>query len=429
MRFTRWASALAMIGTLALSACGSGGGGNDGNTNVRLLNASVGYSSLDLKVNDTKVNTGIGFGTVASYASISTGSNTSELLIGGTSTLLSTPALSNLIKDGNYTLIAFGNTGSMATRLLNESETEPASGSTKLLTLNLASDSGNVDVYVTAPGASLADATPTASTLIPGNGDAYRTLTAGTYQIRVTAAGSKTDLRLDIPSVTLDSTKVNTLVLTSASGGVMVNGLLLGQKGTVTKYENGLAKVRVISALPRSTAVTATLNGVASLTNAGSPAVSPNYADITVTNGVKVDWSVTTGSTTVAQPSKQIALDRSTVYGLLIWGDAAAPTLTPIKEDNALPSALNTAKVRILNGVAGLGNVALYVNASPVISSVAPGTLSDSYQANTTSEIQFDVRAGAPTVFTIKKTLTSGKVYTILLSGTPGAIQGDVIEP
>ena len=306
---------------------------------------------------------------------------------------------------------------------------KPASGSTKLLTLNLASDSGNVDVYVTAPGASLADATPTASTLIPGNGDAYRTLTSGTYQIRVTAAGSKTDLRLDIPSVTLDSTKVNTLVLTSATGGVMVNGLLLGQKGTVTKYENGLAKVRVISALPRSTAVTATLNGVASLTNAGSPAVSPSYADITVTNGVKVDWSVTTGSTTVAQPSKQIALDRSTVYGLLIWGDAAAPTLTPIKEDNALPSALNTAKVRILNGVAGLGNVALYVNASPVISSVAPGTLSDSYQANTTSEIQFDVRAGAPTVFTIKKTLTSGKVYTILLSGTPGAIQGDVIEP
>ncbi len=425
MRFTRWASALAMIGTLALSACGSGGGGNDGNTNVRLLNASVGYSSLDLKVNDTKVNTGIGFGTVASYASISTGSNTSELLIGGTSTLLSTPALSNLIKDGNYTLIAFGNTGSMATRLLNESETEPASGSTKLLTLNLASDSGNVDVYVTAPGASLADATPTASSLIPGNGDAYRTLTSGTYQIRVTAAGSKTDLRLDIPSVTLDSTKVNTLVLTSATGGVMVNGLLLGQKGTVTKYENGLAKVRVISALPRTSAVSASLNGVASLTNAGSPAVSPSYSDITVTNGVKVDWSVNG----VAQASKQIALDRSTVYGMLIWGDASAPTLTAIKEDNALPSALNTAKVRILNGVAGLGNVALYVNASPVVSGVAPGTLSDSYQANTTSEIQFDVRAGAPTVFTIKKTLTSGKVYTILLSGTPGAVEGSFIEP
>lgn len=425
MRFTRWASAIAMIGTLALSACGGSGESNDGNTNVRLLNASVGYASLDLKVNDTKVNTGVGFGTVANYASISTGSNTTELLIGGTTTLLATPALSSLVKDGHYTLIAFGNTGAMATRLLNESETEPASGNTKLLTLNLAPDSGNVDVYVTTPGTSLADATPTASSLIPGNGDAYRTLTAGTYQIRVTAAGSKSDLRLDIPSVALDSTKVNTLVLTSATGGVMVNGLMLGQQGAVTKYENGLAKVRVISSLPRTATVSAKLNGTSVLSNAGSPAVSTNYSDITVTNGVKVEWSVNG----VAQAAKQVSLDRSAVYGMLIWGDTSAPQLTALKEDNALPTTLNTAKVRILNGVAGLGDVALYVNASPVLSGVTPGTLSTSYQASTTSEIQFDVRAGAPTVFTAKKTLTAGKVYTILLSGTPGAIEGTFIEP
>ncbi len=426
MRFTRWASAIAMIGTLALSACGSGSGSNDGNTNIRVLNASVGYSSLDLKVNETKVNTGVAFGTVGSYGSIGTGSNTSELLVAGTSTLLSTPALSNLIKDGHYTLIAFGNTGSIATRLLNESETEPASGSTKLLTLNLAPDAGNVDVYVTAPGASLADATPTASSLIPGNGDAYRTLTSGDYQIRVTAAGSKTDLRLDIPTVKLDSAKVNTLVLTSATGGVMVNGLMLGQQGSVAKYENGLAKVRVISALPRTDTVSAKLNGTSVLNNAGSPAVTPSYSDITVTNGVKVDWSVNGA----AQPAQQIALDRSAVYGMLIWRDAAnALQLSALKEDNSLPSGLNTAKVRILNGVGGLGNVALYVNASPVISSVTPGSLSSSYVASTTSEVQFDVRAGAPTVFTVKKTLTAGKVYTILLSGTPGAIEGTFIEP
>lgn len=425
MRFTRWASAIAMIGTLALSACGSGSGSNDGNTNVRLLNASVGYPSLDLKVNDTKVGTGVNFGTVASYGSIGTGSNTSELLVAGTTTLLSTPSLSNLVKDGHYTLISFGNTGAMATRLLNESETEPTTGNTKLLTLNLSPDAGTVDVYVTAPGASLADATPTASSLVPGNGDAYRTITSGNYQIRVTSAGNKSDLRLDIPSVALDSAKVNTLILTSAAGGVMVNGLLLGQQGAVTKYENGLAKVRVISSLPRTATVSAKLNGTSVLNNAGSPAVTTGYSDITVTNGVKVDWSVNG----VAQTAKQVTLDRSAVYGMLIWGDAGAPQLTALKEDNALPTTLNTAKVRVLNGVAGLGNVALYVNASPVISTVAPGSLSDSYLASTTSEVQFDVRAGAPTVFTVKKTLTAGKVYTILLSGTPGAIEGTFIEP
>ncbi len=433
MRFTRWASAIAMIGTLALSACGSGGGGNDGNTNVRLLNASVGYSSLDLKVNDTKVSSAVNFGTVSNYGSISTGSNTAELLVAGSSTLLSTPGLSNLIKDGHYTVLAFGNTGSMATRLLNESESEPASGSTKLLTLNLAPDAGTVDVYVTAPGTPLKDATPTASNLIPGNGDAYRTITSGTYQIRVTAAGVREDLRLDIPSVVLDSTKVNTLVLTSAGGGVMVNGLLLAQQGNVTKYENGLAKVRVITALPRGNSVTASLNGVNVLNQIGSPAQSPGYSDITVTNGVKIDWStmVDATKTTYVQPSKQIALENSAVYAMLIWGDVSAPLLTPLKEDNSLPSTANTAKVRVLNGVPGLTNVALYNNSAPVITNVLPGTLSASTNvsvgANGT-DVPVEIRAGAPTVFTEKKTMTAGKIYTVILSGKLGAIEGSIIE-
>ncbi len=412
-----------MIGTLALSACGSGSGSNDGNTNIRLLNASVGYASLDLKVNDTKVSTGVNFGTVSNYGSVGTGSNTSELLVAGSSTLLSTPALSNLIKDGHYTLIAFGNTGSMATRLLNESETEPASGSTKLLTLNLAPDAGQVDVYVTAPGASLTDATPTASSLIPGNGDAYRTLTSGTYQIRVTAAGSKTDLRLDIPNVTLDSAKVNTLVLTSATGGVMVNGLLMAQQGTVTKYENGLAKVRVLAALTRNDKVTVSLNGVNAL-DKEAPARS-NYFDITVTNGLKVNWSVNG----VAQAPQTLALERSAVYNMLLWGDAATPTLTPLKEDNSLPNSTTQAKVRILNGVKGLGKVSLYIDALPVIADVVPGQLSSSALISTTGEVQFDVRAGAPTVFLSKKTLVANKVYTIWLTGTPGALEGIWIEP
>lgn len=424
MRFTRWASSIAMIGTLALSACGSGSGSNDGNTNVRLLNASVGYSSLDLKVNDTKVNTGVNFGTVSGYGSIGTGSNTSELLVAGTTTLLSTPALSNLVKDGHYTLIAFGNTGSMATRLLNESEAEPTTGNTKLLTLNLSPDAGTVDVYVTAPGASLSDSTPTASSLIPGNGDAYRTITSGTYQIRVTSAGNKSDLRLDIPSVNLDSTKVNTLVLTSATGGVMVNGLLLGQQGTVTKYENGLAKVRALSALTRSDKATIRLNGSTALDDKAAPARS-SYFDITVTNGLKVDWSVNG----TAQAPRTLSLERSGVYSMLLWGDAAAPTLTALKEDNSLPTGLNQAKVRVLNSVKGLGKVSLYIDAQPLIADVAPGQLSSSTLLSTTSEIQFDVRAGAPTVFLSKKTLTAGKVYTIWLTGTPGALEGTWIEP
>jgi hypothetical protein len=59
--------AAALIGALVLGILpGCGGSGDDGDGQVRLVNASAGYTSLDLYVDGDKVSSAIGYGEAGS---------------------------------------------------------------------------------------------------------------------------------------------------------------------------------------------------------------------------------------------------------------------------------------------------------------------------------------------------------------------------
>ena len=152
MRFTPWATRLALTLSLSatafLTACGGGGDG-DSNTQVRLLNATRSYNSLDLEVDEKKVNTAVAYASAGEYASVNTNATATKVTANpvGTSISATTPTL----KGGtNYTYITYGFSGAIRTSLLEESEEVPAANSAKLLVLNLAPDAGAMDVYVTA---------------------------------------------------------------------------------------------------------------------------------------------------------------------------------------------------------------------------------------------------------------------------------------
>jgi hypothetical protein len=76
--------------------------------------------------------------------------------------------------------------------VVTDNNTPPAGDSIRLRIVHLAPSAGNVDVYVTAPNASLATATSTLMNVSPATASAYLTLASGTYQVRFTRAGSKT---------------------------------------------------------------------------------------------------------------------------------------------------------------------------------------------------------------------------------------------
>ncbi len=386
MRFTPWATRLALTLSLSatafLTACGGGGGGSS-DAQMRLLNATRSYSALTLSVDDKKINTGVAYATAGEYATVKTGATATKVLTEpvGTSIIASAPTLTG---GSNYTLISFGFAGAVGTRLLEEVEAAPAANSAKLLVLNLAPDAGALDIYVTSATDDINAASALTSNLQGGTGSGYIQLNSGTFRVRVTGYNKRADLRLDIPAVTLDSASVNTLILTSSDGGVLVNGITMVQKGAVKNFPNTQSRVRTVAALANNATVSTTLNGQAMLSGAISPLIS-DY--VTTASGASI-LSAQVNGAPVALPPPTLAAGGD--YTLLVWGSAAAPQVSVLTDDNRLPTVNGNVKVRLVNALTGLSS-SLNVDFSTLASNVGSGLASTSASIVSTATSQVDV--------------------------------------
>lgn len=421
MRFKTWAWGLSLASAALLSACGSGS--DDNTTQISLLNASVGYSALGMEVDDVTINSSIAYANVGSYGTVDVAETGTEVISSGVGTTLasSTPSLAT---DSHYTLIAYGWAGSLKTTLLQEDQDAADSGKASLLVLNLAPDAGALDVYVTASEDSLTDSTALASAISGGSGSGYNTINAGTYRIRVTGYNSKTDVRLDIPSVTLSSTSVSTLVLTATSGGVLVNGMHMIQQGTVTNYANTTSRVRMVAANNNSAVVTGSLGQTSLLSSSTAPSIG-EYKTVTPgadTLGIYVNGT----AMSLSQPTFKAGAD----YTLLVWGDSGTPQLSVLADDNRLPTSASTAKLRLINGVAGTSSgLTLNMDYSAVASNVTPGTSSTptTVSSSTSSLLTVTSALSSTPVFSIEDlTIQSYGVYTVFVMGDSSKMVGSL---
>jgi len=208
---------------------------------------------------------------------------------------------------------------------------------------------------------------------------------------------------------------VATLMLTPGSGGVLVNGLLAVQTGAVTAFNNTLARARVVGSVSGNGKVTAALGGTSLLANATSPAIG-SYTQVTA--GSTVATLVVNG-TAVTVPNPVLSAGGD--YTLLVWGDAAAPQLTLIADDNRLPSVTSNAKIRLIHGVAGMGSaLTLTTDFSAVASNVAQGTASAYATVAASSSMRLDV--SSPLSSTALYTLSDANIvakglYTVFVLG------------
>lgn len=88
--------------------------------------------------------------------------------------------------------------------------------------MNRAPDAGAGGVYLTGHADSLDTATAPSTGLGVGSHRSCTAVTAGTYRVRVTGAGDKTDLWQDVTGLVLASAQVANLVLTGGAGGTVV---------------------------------------------------------------------------------------------------------------------------------------------------------------------------------------------------------------
>ncbi len=403
-----------------LTACGGGGNSND--ATVRLVNASAGYASLDLYVEDTKEASAVAFGGGSDYASVKSGDVSNVLTAAGSSTELLNQSRS-LGSGKKYTIVAYGWEGALKSVIMTDDESAADANKTKVSVLNTAIDAGELDVYLTGADDSLDSSTPIASGVDAGAQSGYSSVSSGTYRLRVTAAGDTTDVRLDVPSITLDSTKVLTLVMAPGSGGVLVHAIGVVQDGSVTPYLNTQARVRVVAAIANSGTVTV---------NAGGTLLANNAKSSTILGYATLDAGTLALNTAVNGTA--LAADSLTVTGgqdvtLLVTGTGAADAIvTKIADDNRLPAVSTKYKIRMVHAAPSLAdqNLSMTVDFGAVVNDLSFGQASafSSLTASTSSTIDVTSPADGSVYTLTDLSLLSKGLYTLYMFDTTGGLVG-----
>jgi len=391
-------------------------GGDSNDATVRLVNASPGYPALDLYVADTVEASDVAFGSGSDYTNVSSGEVTNVLTAAGSTTELLNQTRS-LGSGKKYTIVAYGWEGALKSVIMTDDEDAADSSKTKVSVLNTATDAGELDVYLTGTDESLDSSTPIASGVDAGSQSGFSSVASGTYRLRVTGVGDTEDLRLDIPSITLDSTKVLTLVLAPGKGGVLVHAIGVEQGGTVTPYLNTQARVRMVAAV----ATVPTFSRVS--VTAGDTILGANVGSFTIKDYVLLDAGTLALTTTVdgtALAAQSITVEAGSDTTLLVTGSSAADAaVNVIDDDNRLPTVSTKYKIRLIHAAPSLAdqNLSMTVDASDVVSDQAYGTASTFDDRTASSAAVIDI--STPTQGTIyelsDQSLVSKGVYTVFM--------------
>ena len=167
-----WAAAGLVLATLAMLVTGCGGGSSSGDGQVRLINLTLSHASLDLATSSTsssKLVSAVTPGTASAFKGVGAGSAT--LLVtdtGSTTTLISSGP--SITKDQSYALIVYESASTLKSAWLSENESTPTSGTGALRVVNLATDAGALDIYVTTPGTVLTSSLSPTYSLAAGSG-------------------------------------------------------------------------------------------------------------------------------------------------------------------------------------------------------------------------------------------------------------------
>jgi hypothetical protein len=401
-----------------LHACG--GNSDEDQGSVRLINATTDFPQLDASRDDDGMVYGVAAGAGSGYSNLDEDDYTFKIAQSGSGTTAASVA-GSVSAGSHYALVAYASGAALQVSYLTEDEGDPNSGQAKLRFMNTAGlEAGAVDVYVghvacnalgnTAIAAASGLSTATSATAPTG----YTAFAAGSYHVCVTSAGVKTDVRLDIPALTLGDKQIATLVLTRSSSGVLVNGLVVSQRGAVTPSANLSTRVRVVTSTVGTTdKVNVAVNGTTIASNypptniGGYQLLTAGALAVTV-NGATVDVGTATA------PS-------GGDLTLLVTGDLASPTFSVITDDNTpATGAAQPVKLRVINGVNGLsGGVTLTLDSEIVGGDIAFGTASPPMTVAASAGLADIVASNGSNLLwqANDQTLTTGKVYTVFLLG------------
>ncbi|MFZ1376329.1 MAG: DUF4397 domain-containing protein, partial [Geothrix sp.] len=273
---------------------------------------------------------------------------------------------------------------------------------------------------VTAPSADLATAMPTL-TNVPFKGfSGALEIPAATYQVRVTATGSKTPV-YDSGSVPLAAGA--NLVLAAVErieGASPITLLGLTREAATPKLEipDSRALVRVKHSSPDAPAVDILVNGQIALTNVPFPVASSYLPLAGGATNLKVNVAGT--STTVINADVNlVALKAYSVFAV----DLVSRIQPLVVEDDLMAPSAGKAKLRAIHLSPDAPNVDIWVNGVKQLTNV-PFKVTSPYlevPAGVT-DVKVAVTGTMTIVLQATPNLAAGSIYTAAATGTVGAV-------
>jgi hypothetical protein len=423
LRFAALGS-LSLAPLLLLAACGS-----SDNAAIRVLNVSEDYTGVNIYVGDTTdvaTVSDVPTGNLSAYSGIATGSQTLYFTEGAnTQSAPLSSETETFVKSEHRTYVTYGNSGEFAEYEINENEPAASGSNASVEVIDTANDAGPVDVYFSS-SATLTGATPNFTDLSVGSATAFTSIASGTYDLSVTGTGNNADVRLQVPSVTLKSGEVATVIITESAGGYLVNAYVLPQQGALTSELNPDSRVRVVSGLPSGSTVSATVGSTTLVTNAASNSIGTYQMVPAATDTV----SVSVNGTPVSSPGQALAAGQD--YTLLIYQGSSGVQENWLVDINRLPTS-GDASVRLVHAMYGLADpISLAIDYVPALTDVSPGEASSYNSAIVASPTEVFAVTDATTsqqLFSQNPVaLTSQGVYTVFMFGSASSATGVINE-
>jgi hypothetical protein len=219
----------ALAATALLTGCSDDKTGPNATAQVRVVHGSPDAPAVDVLVDGAVVLNNVAYKTASGYLGVPAGTRNFKVNAAGTATTVIN-ADAAVSAGANYTIIATNLLATIEPLVLVDDLTAPAGGNIKLRLVHGAPNVGQVDIYVTAPGADIATATPILTAVPFKASSAYLEVPAGAYRVRITPTGTKT-VAIDTGALTLTAGQIRTGIAVEApGGGSPLTALLLADK-------------------------------------------------------------------------------------------------------------------------------------------------------------------------------------------------------
>jgi len=204
------------LGSMAMgvAACGDG---NNNESRVRVFHASPDAPNVDVLIDGGRVLENVSYTAASDFLGIDAGDRRVQVNVTGTE-ISAIDTHATFAEQTDYMIVAADKVSRITGLIFTTDRTTPEPGTARVRVLHAAASAPAVDVYVTAPDVAIADAKPTLSNVPFKAMSDYLTVPAGTYDISVTVADTKT-VAIEAKGLAVSDQLVATVAALDAKGG------------------------------------------------------------------------------------------------------------------------------------------------------------------------------------------------------------------